>query len=607
MNSHLLRRKTAGRSRILTALVFGLGTSVALTGCETPTGEASRPLSDAPAFSQVAKTDANLQTSNASAGLTNTSFSTWSLSKVGNLSVSPPTITWTVTATQIATVSGRLTVNGILTLTNAGSSMATLGNAIVNLQTKSGSQWITRATDVADATNGNAATSAHVVAAASSENLPLFAENLASGDLNFVDAGTSAPFVLVPEQSIVGGGSRTLLFSASYDNNVLNLATGTPVRAELIITFGNAPSSASGAANIDINGNGVIDADEAHVRSVAIRLGVTVPALVTLPNPTLADALSDIAATGTVTISNPVFNLGSTGGTVSVDYAGGASGGDVTNCAHLTRAPTTTTVGTVSFQNLDGIKIDACDTQTIAAQAQPPHILSPADGDATGIAVTITYDVGGAASLHCTVTLSNGLSFDAPCDLGGSVSFNFAPGSNTFSVTGFDGTGAEIGTDAVTWTVSTPTDYPGAMVSLFTGRQILAINANARSLPTGNIPIVVLRNSDNSVSLGCDPAEYAAANVTGKIVVVHRGFCTRAERAIYGQQAGAVAVIMINDRTGLPPFEGDIFGNPTDGTSYFVNIPFLGISISDGLSLIAADGGTVVLAATTVSAASVGP
>ena len=46
-------------------------------------------------------------------------------------------------------------------LTGVGSKGATVGNIVVNLQTKSGSNWTTRSSDVADATNGDAATSAH--------------------------------------------------------------------------------------------------------------------------------------------------------------------------------------------------------------------------------------------------------------------------------------------------------------------------------------------------------------------------------------------------------------------------------------------------------------
>ena len=76
----------------------------------------------------------------------------------------------------------------------------------------------------------------------------------------------------------------------------------------------------------------------------------------------------------------------------------------------------------------------------------------------------------------------------------------------------------------------------------------------------------MLRNPDGTVSLGCNPAEYAGA--AGKIVVTVRGTCARVARAIYGQQAGAVAVVMINTTTAFPPFEGQITSNPDTGEPY---------------------------------------
>jgi hypothetical protein len=64
----------------------------------------------------------------------------------------------------------------------------------------------------------------------------------------------------------------------------------------------------------------------------------------------LSDTLADIVTTGSVTFANATFNLGATGGTVSVTYDAGADGGTITNCAYLT--------GT-------SVDLEACDTQTI--------------------------------------------------------------------------------------------------------------------------------------------------------------------------------------------------------------------------------------------------
>lgn len=156
-----------------------------------------------------------------------------------------------------------------------------------------------------------------------------------------MDASNNSIFSLVPEQTIVPGATVTLLFSAGFNNNVLNLSTGSAARGEIIVSFGNASKGASRASNIDIDGSGQIDADEALVRSVPTRIGFTVPAPAAVNNPvTVSDTLADITTTGTVTFSNAVFNLGPTGGTIK-------------NCAHLT--------GT-------GMNVETCSTHIIAPQ-----------------------------------------------------------------------------------------------------------------------------------------------------------------------------------------------------------------------------------------------
>jgi subtilisin family serine protease len=141
--------------------------------------------------------------------------------------------------------------------------------------------------------------------------------------------------------------------------------------------------------------------------------------------------------------------------------------------------------------------------------------------------------------------------------------------------------------------------FPGANIALNTGKTIQAINANnGGPLPGPNTPIVVLRNADGSVSLGCNPAEYAAA--ANAIAVVQRGTCARVARAIFGQQAGAKAVIMINNSAALPPFEGKITSNPDTGQPYDVTIPFLGVAGVLGPAA-TQDGDDLILATTAVS------
>jgi minor extracellular serine protease Vpr len=86
------------------------------------------------------------------------------------------------------------------------------------------------------------------------------------------------------------------------------------------------------------------------------------------------------------------------------------------------------------------------------------------------------------------------------------------------------------------------------------------------------------------VKLGCALADYATA--VGKIALATRGTCARVDRAILAQQAGAVAVIMINNSAGLPPVEGPIPG---------VTIPFVGVDFALSATYLAQNGKTVTL------------
>ena len=129
-------------------------------------------------------------------------------------------------------------------------------------------------------------------------------------------------------------------------------------------------------------------------------------------------------------------------------------------------------------------------------------------------------------------------------------------------------------------------------------------DSNEAPFPEGvTLPVKVLRNPDGTVSLGCDPAEYTAANVTGALVVTERGTCARVARAIFGEQAGAAAVVMINSDQAYPPMEGEITENPDTGVPFHVTIPFFGArgTAAVATTLQAADGGTVTLTHTEIA------
>jgi subtilisin family serine protease len=136
---------------------------------------------------------------------------------------------------------------------------------------------------------------------------------------------------------------------------------------------------------------------------------------------------------------------------------------------------------------------------------------------------------------------------------------------------------------------------PGALVvtSAVPGPPLAlsAVNANGYNF-TGPITggLVVLKDNPATVtdqagyvgsadeSLGCSPSAYTFNGAAGKIAVAKRGTCARVARAVFGQQAGAIAVLMTNNAAALPPFEGPITSNPDTGESYTVTIPFIGIA-----------------------------
>jgi minor extracellular serine protease Vpr len=130
-----------------------------------------------------------------------------------------------------------------------------------------------------------------------------------------------------------------------------------------------------------------------------------------------------------------------------------------------------------------------------------------------------------------------------------------------------------------------------------------AINANGAELPAGQFDIVALADDPATAeneSLGCSPEAFTKAGVDAakqQIAVVTRGTCARVAKAVYGQQAGAKAVVMINSTDDYPPYEGPIESNPDNGDSYTVTIPFLGVPASDGDALTAQAGQSLTMVA----------
>jgi subtilisin family serine protease len=141
-------------------------------------------------------------------------------------------------------------------------------------------------------------------------------------------------------------------------------------------------------------------------------------------------------------------------------------------------------------------------------------------------------------------------------------------GPNAY-LTGSPGT-ADTALAVAAMDASAPT-FPAAALAIPGGGTIKALNANAATIGTISADVML---AGGAGSLGCAAEDYAGAS--GKIVITYRGVCARVDRAVLGQKAGAVAVIMINSASGLPPFEG-----PIDG----VTIPFLGVDAGDAAAV----------------------
>jgi subtilisin family serine protease len=145
--------------------------------------------------------------------------------------------------------------------------------------------------------------------------------------------------------------------------------------------------------------------------------------------------------------------------------------------------------------------------------------------------------------------------------------------------------------------------FPGASIAMPDFTINNAINANGYQF-SGPVTysIKVIKNDTSTAtrdeSLGCSVADFGGPLPPNTIAVVNRGVCARVAKAIFGQQAGAAAVVMVNTDGTLPPFEGKITSNPDDGTPYTVTIPFLGVAgpptgtTSDGAKLRAEADGT---------------
>ena len=113
-------------------------------------------------------------------------------------------------------------------------------------------------------------------------------------------------------------------------------------------------------------------------------------------------------------------------------------------------------------------------------------------------------------------------------------------------------------------------------------------NSNNGPLPvTGTIFVLQDDPSTPGVdeSLGCNLSDYPA-DATGLIIVAFRAVCPRVDRAIFGSQVNAEAVIFVNSDATYPPFEGPIEG---------ADIAFLGARADQAAQIQALEGFEVTI------------
>jgi subtilisin family serine protease len=190
------------------------------------------------------------------------------------------------------------------------------------------------------------------------------------------------------------------------------------------------------------------------------------------------------------------------------------------------------------------------------------------------------------------INMSLGSSFGRAEDPSAVASTNAAAaGVSVVTSAGNSGPAAYIGGSPGTGTgaistaaIDSHATLPGVSLDLNPGDAIDAIVANGITPADGTTYNVVVLTDDPATAenekLGCSVAAYTRVNIHAggdQLAVTERGVCARVARAIFGQQAGAAAVVMINNAASLPPFEGPILSNPDNGTPFQVTIPFLGV------------------------------
>jgi hypothetical protein len=409
-------KETCVKNRLMIAAAL-----VMLAACGgSPPGDSANTSSTGPTtFATGGALQASLTLKDGAVVQTPFNDTAWSIAKSGVYDADGGTVTYAVSVTRGQTSATALAATGYLSITNNGGAPATIGNIVVNLQRqqlyKGKSTWVSAAADVANAANGDAATVGNIVASSSAENAAAnaavgagnyttssprgtFTETAGSGSLEFTDAGNNTAFSISPQISIPAATTVNLLFTANFN---LDVPAGTLLRAEVLVTFGNSGArggSGASAQNIDVNGNGSIDGDEANVRTVPIRITQALGGLQAgNDSVTLTDLCDTLAVTGPATFASCATGIGEGAGSEvlsgtavrTVTYSGvtaGTTDGLWINCANITGQGVTVVVNgpvdpltslpiySYTFDLVDAVNADACASVTVPGVEPPPPV-----------------------------------------------------------------------------------------------------------------------------------------------------------------------------------------------------------------------------------------
>lgn len=124
---------------------------------------------------------------------------------------------------------------------------------------------------------------------------------------------------------------------------------------------------------------------------------------------------------------------------------------------------------------------------------------------------------------------------------------------------------------------------------------VAVVGSGPTAVPAGGItaPVADAAQPPFNEALGCDPANFPAGSMTGRIALIDRGTCNFSVKAANAQAAGALAVIVANNVVDPPIVMGGITAT----------IPASMVSQADGASIrafLSTPGATMTMAAPTV-------